>query len=81
MPLARTTISIDQDTLDRFFRAYPNGRRSQVIQSLIEKDLADQAAHLTEMARLVETDPAFAEARDDMALWEDATASDGLNGH
>ena len=80
MPLARTTISIEQATLDRFFRAYPAGRRSQVIQTLIERELSDQAAHLTRMAQRVETDPAFKAVRDDMALWASATEGDGLDG-
>ena len=78
MPLARTTISIEKDTLDRFYRAYPVGNRSQAIQNLIEKDLADQASHLARVARLVENDPAFKTVRDDSSLWERATAADGL---
>ena len=78
MPLARTTISIEQTTLDRFYHAYPPGKRSQVIQRLIEQDLADQSDHLTRMAKLVETDPAFKTVRADSKLWGRATAADGL---
>ena len=40
MPIARTTISIERTTLERFFRAYPPGKRNVVIQGLIERDLA-----------------------------------------
>jgi hypothetical protein len=78
MPLARTTISIEKDTLDRFYRAYPAGKRSQVIQQLIERDLEAKNDHLGRMARIVETDPAFQTVRDDSALWEAATQTDGL---
>jgi hypothetical protein len=78
MPLARTTISIDKATLDRFYRAYPAGKRSQVIQQLIERDLESKNDHLGRMARIVETDPAFQTVRDDSALWEATTQTDGL---
>jgi hypothetical protein len=78
MPLARTTISIEKDTLDRFYRAYPAGKRSQVIQRLIERDLQAKNDHLGRMARMVETDSAFQTVRDDSALWEAATQTDGL---
>ena len=79
MPFARTTISIEKTTLDRFFRTYPAGKRSQVIQKLIESDLDDRNAHLARMAHCVESDPAFQTMHEDMALWERATASDGLS--
>ncbi len=78
MPLARTTISIDKTTLDRFFRAYPAGRRSQIIQKLIEQDLDHQRDRLARAAEQVETDPDFQTVREDGALWEQATARDGL---
>jgi hypothetical protein len=74
----RTSISIEKDTLDRFYRAYPAGKRSQVIQRLIELDLEAKNDHLGRMARIVETDPAFQTVRDDSALWEAATQTDGL---
>jgi hypothetical protein len=77
MPLARTTISLDKATLDRFNRAYPAGKRSQVIQQLIERDLEARSDHLGRMARIVETDPAFQTVRDDSTLWEAATQTDG----
>ena len=78
MTLARTTISIEKTTLDRFFHAYPAGKRSQVIQKLIETNLDDRNAHLARMASFVESDPAFLTMHDDMALWERTTAGDGL---
>jgi len=78
MPLARTTISIDKATLDRFYRAYPAGKRSRVIQQLIERDLEDKNDRLARVAEMVETDPAFQTVRDDGALWEAATLTDGL---
>ena len=79
MTLARTTISIDKATLDRFFRAYPAGKRSQIIQRLIERDLRDQHDQIARAAELVETHPDFQTVREDSALWERATALDGLD--
>lgn len=79
MPTARITVSIDKAALDRFFRAYPAGRRSQVIQRLIEQDLDGRLAQLTRAAEQVETHPDFQTVRDDCALWERATAPDGLD--
>lgn len=78
MPLARTSISIDQSVLDRFYRAYPAGQRSQAIQRLMERDLADNIDALTLAAQTVETHPDFQTAREDAALWEAAAGRDGL---
>ena len=78
MALARTTISIEKSTLERFYRAYPSGRRSQIIQQLIERELADMTDRLSKMAEWVESDPAFQVVHQDGALWEQATANDGL---
>ena len=78
MPLARTTISIEKTTLDRFFHAYPSGKRSQAIQRLIEQDLDNQIDQLARAAELIETHPDFQTVREDSALWERATATDGL---
>ena len=79
MPLARTTISIEKTTLDRFFRAYPPGKRSQIIQRLIEQDLAYQQDRLARAAQEIETHPDFQTVREDSALWERATIGDGLD--
>ena len=79
MPLARTTISIDKTTLDRFFLAYPSGKRSQIIQKLIERDLDHRSDQYARAAELVETHPDFATVREDSALWERVTATDGLD--
>ena len=79
MPLARTTISIDKTPLDRFFRAYPAGKRSQAIQRLIQQDLDRQFDKLTRAAQEVESHPDFQTVRDDGALWERATGVDGLD--
>ena len=78
MPLARTTISIEQTVRERFFRAYPVGKRSQIIQTLIERDLSSQTDHLARIVLMVDNDPAFAMVRQDMELWERTTAGDGL---
>lgn len=77
MPLARTTISIEKTTLDRFFQAYPAGSRSQIIQRLIERELESQHDEMARAAALVENDPAFQTVREDGALWESATLKDG----
>jgi len=79
MPLARTTFSIDKTTLDRFFRAYPAGKRSQVIQRLIQEDLAHQLDRLARAAEDIERHPDFQTVRDDGELWERATVADGLD--
>ena len=79
MPLARTTISIDKTTLDRFFRVYPAGKRSQVIQRLIQQDLDHQLDQLARAAQEIETDPDFQTVREDSELWERATVADGLD--
>ncbi len=79
MPLARTTISIEKATLDRFFHLYPAGKRSQVIQRLIQQDLDQQTDRLARAAEDIETHPDFQTVRDDSELWERATAADGLD--
>lgn len=79
MPLARTTISIDKATLVRFFRAYPAGKRSQVIQRLIQQDLDHQHDMLARAAEDIETHPDFQAVREDSELWERATVADGLD--
>jgi hypothetical protein len=79
MPLARTTISIDKTTLDRFFRAYPVGKRSQIIQQLIEQELTRAQDRLARAAEQIETHPDFKAVREDSELWEHATAVDGLD--
>ena len=78
MPLARTTTSIDNTTLDRFFRAYPAGKRSQIIQRLLEQDLSARDDQFACAAEMIEANPDFQTVHDDSALWERATASDGL---
>jgi metal-responsive CopG/Arc/MetJ family transcriptional regulator len=79
MPLARTTISIEKTTLDRFFRAYPAGKRSQIIQRLIEQDLDPHRDRLARAAEQVETNSEFQTIREDGERWELATAVDGLD--
>lgn len=79
MALARTAISIDKTILDRFFHAYPAGKRSHIIQRLIERDLDGQLDKLARAAELIETHPDFQIVREDSALWERATATDGLD--
>ena len=79
LSLARTTISIDKTTLDRFFHAYPAGTRSNIIQRLIEKDLDTQLDQLARAAELVESHPDFQNVREDSAYWERATVHDGLH--
>jgi len=77
--IARTTVSIDKSTLDRFFSAYPRGKRSQIIERLIQQDLARGQDGLSRAAELVETHADFQTVRDDGQLWEQASASDGLD--
>jgi hypothetical protein len=79
MPLARTTIWIERTTLDRFFRAYPAGKRSQIIQRLIEQDLDHHRDRLARAAEQVETDFDFQTVREDGERSERAIAADGLD--
>ena len=73
MPLQRRIPKFGFKNINR--REF-QGVNLDVIQNLIEKDLADQASHLARVARLVENDPAFKTVRDDSFLWERATAAD-----
>jgi hypothetical protein len=68
------TISVDKSTLDRFFLAYPPGKRSQIIERLIQQDLARQQDRLARAAELVETHADFQTVRDDGQMWEQAAA-------
>ncbi len=79
MPVARTTITIDKATLDRFFQAYAPDKRSQVIERWIQQDLARRQDTLARAAELVETHPDFQAVRDDGEFWERATGADGLD--
>jgi hypothetical protein len=78
MPLARTTISIEKTTLDRFFRAYPASKRSQIIQRLIERELDHDCDRLARAAEQVEANFDFQTVREDSERWEVATSADGL---
>jgi hypothetical protein len=79
MSLARTRISIEKTTLDRFFRAYPVGKRSQTIQRLIEQDLDYYVDRLARTAEQVESDSEFHAVREEGERWERATDADGLD--
>jgi hypothetical protein len=78
MPLARTTVSIEKTTLDRFFRAYPVGKRSQIVQRLIEQHLDHHRDRLARAAEQVEADSDFQTIRVVGVCWERATAVVGL---
>ena len=79
MPFARTTIWIERTTLDRFFRGYPAGKRSQIIQRLIEQDLDHHRDRLVRAAEQVETDFDFQTVREDGERSERARVADGLD--
>ena len=76
---ARRAISIEKETLNRFFRAYPAGQRSRVIQEMIEARLRSDDNSLARAVDLVETHADFAEVRSDSELWEASTSLDGFD--
>lgn len=68
-------ISLPEDLACRFRAAVPTKQRSQVIISLLEKELQRKERLLYETAKAVEKDDAL---NQDMAAW-DTTISDGLD--
>ena len=78
MAAVRASYSIEPGVLYKFNEMVPPGERSQVVQRLIEKELADQQQRLEAIAEEFETHPDFAQARADAAAF-DATAADGLD--
>ena len=76
--LARTSYTIEPDTLQRFNEMIPPGERSKIIEDLMRKALLERTQTLEKVAEEFMTHPDFAHARADSALWESVTVADGL---
>jgi hypothetical protein len=76
----RAFYSISDDVLVRFNAVVPPRKRSGIVQQLMAKHVADQEGRITEAARLIETDPDYANIRD-VSGDTDAMALDALNRH
>jgi hypothetical protein len=73
----RASYTIAAPILQRFNAVVPHGERSRVMENLMKQALAEREAELERMAEVYMTDPAFANCREDVTLW-DVTVSDGL---
>ena len=64
---ARVLFSIKDEVLERFRAIVPDRERSKLVESLILKEIAlreeRREREIEEVARMVETDPAFARVR------------------
>jgi hypothetical protein len=78
MAALRASFSIAPEVLRKFNELVPAGERSRVIESLMERALAERGKTLEALALEFETHPDFAQARaDDEAF--DVTVADGLD--
>ncbi|MBM3408998.1 MAG: hypothetical protein FJY25_17060 [Betaproteobacteria bacterium] len=73
----RASYTIAAPILQRFNAVVPHGERSRVMENLMKQALAEREAELERTAEVYMTDPAFANCREDVKLW-DVTVSDGL---
>ena len=77
MPATRTSYSISPEILLRFNEVVSASERSSTVQSLMESILSRREQALEAVAAEFESQPDFAVARADSALW-DPTLFDGL---
>ena len=79
---ARVLFSVKDEVLARFRATVPNRERSKVIESLMLKEIETRAEarerEIEQIARMVESDPAFAEVRR-AARDIDAVAGDAVD--
>jgi hypothetical protein len=78
MPALRASYTIEPEVLLKFNEMVPAGERSQLVQRLMEKALAERQKQLEAIAAEFETHPDFAKARADGEDF-DATVADGLD--
>lgn len=78
MPPLRASYSIAPDVLRKFNELVPAGERSRVIESFMERALAERGKKLEALAHEFETHPDFAQARSDGEAF-DLTVADGLD--
>lgn len=74
----RVVYSIDSEVAARFEATFKGRERSRAIERLMVRALAERESEVVAAARLVETDPAFAEATA-VSDWSDAQAADLLS--
>jgi len=79
---ARALFSVKDEVLARFRAIVPNRERSKVIESLMLKEIevreGAREREIEQIARMVETDPAFAEVRG-VAADVNAVAGDAID--
>lgn len=79
---ARALFSIKDEVLERFRAVVPNRERSKVVESLMVKEITlreeRREREIEKIARMVETDPAFAKVRG-VSADVDAVAGDAVD--
>ncbi len=78
MSALRASYTIAPEVLRKFNELVPAGERSQVIEGLMKRALAERRRQFEALAEEFETHPDFAEARADGAAF-DVTVGDGLD--
>jgi hypothetical protein len=78
MAALRVSITIAPEVLLKFNEMVPAGERSEVIQSLMQRALAERQKRLEAIDEDFDTHPDFRIARGDAAAFETAVA-DGLD--
>jgi hypothetical protein len=77
-PTKRVLYSVDSEVAARFEAAFKGRERSRAIERLMLRALGEREAEVVAAAKLVETDPSFAEAAA-VSEWADAQAVDLLS--
>ena len=78
MAALRASYTIEPDLLHKFNELVPSGERSQVIQTLMARAVAERQKTLEALAHEFETHPDFAAARAAASAFE-TTVNDGLD--
>ena len=76
--MLRASFTFNAATLQSFNALVPQGERSRVMESLMQKALTEQAARLESIAAAFVNDPENAQCIADESLW-DSTVNDGLD--
>jgi hypothetical protein len=77
-PTKRVLYSVYSEVAARFEAAFKGRERSRAIERLMLRALGEREAEVVAAAKLVETDPSFAEAAA-VSEWADAQAVDLLS--
>lgn len=73
----RVLYSIHPEVVERFNALFKGRERSRMVEKFMLQAINERAAEVVAAAKLIETDPAFAEYRD-LSEWGDAQAVDTL---